>query len=535
MTGTALQRCLRRLILAAAAGLFLLLPFSVSATEEEEIIDEELPRVRLYYYRDIVTQPTARTLDTEIRMDWKPDRRSDIRYREVRIMTTRDCLSEKLPPGQSSYSFTMGKHGQLYEIKLVEVDSYGQERLLLDCLRLFLRLSEMPDLPVVEIETENEEEPDYTVAKKPDEKYLGASAADTDYVNGRLRIRYPDSVEDYGEMQIRVRGNTSAVLHPRQPYKIKLEEKADLLQREEGGTKSRHWVLLNNGTSLRTGVGFSFSEEIGMAWTPDFLYVNVFLNGDFRGLYILAENVRREEGRVNIGKDGFLIENDAYFWNEEVYFQTDSQPEVLGYTFKYPDVKPEDSEYIDSVRIYMNRIDRYIEDWDRKLSDYIDAESFARWYLFHHIMGTGDPAGSNIFLYLEHFDPEHPKENLLKLGPVWDMDSILLAADEKSGHRDYQNYYFSYLMKQECFREAYGAEWMRVREDMPRMLFHSLRIFDDQLEAMTKSRELTHRRSFENVISAEEEAAAIRLEMLKRIRYLYRTMPPEADKTPSRG
>ena len=57
---------------------------------------------------------------------------------------------------------------------------------------------------------------------------------------------------------------------------------------------------------------------IGMEFAPRIEYVNVIVNNDYRGLYILSENVRRDKDcRIDVDKDeGYIIELNAYFWNE---------------------------------------------------------------------------------------------------------------------------------------------------------------------------------------------------------------------------
>lgn len=50
---------------------------------------------------------------------------------------------------------------------------------------------------------------------------------------------------------------------------------------------------------------------------------------------------------VNVSEDGFIIERDTYFWNEDVYFSTDDKWNAkLNYTFKYPkNISTNDERY----------------------------------------------------------------------------------------------------------------------------------------------------------------------------------------------
>ena len=73
--------------------------------------------------------------------------------------------------------------------------------------------------------------------------------------------------------------------------------------------------------------GEAIADAVGMEWTPDYCYVMLYVNGDYRGLYVLSESVSRgtgegeEQWRVNVNKDGYLFECDAYWWNEDILYQ----------------------------------------------------------------------------------------------------------------------------------------------------------------------------------------------------------------------
>ena len=101
-------------------------------------------------------------------------------------------------------------------------------------------------------------------------------------------------------MQIKGRGNVSwKHKTEKKPYRIKLDAKAALC----GMRKDKHWVLLpKNDSKLSYYVdeaGFELSRRVGMAWTPSLQPIELVLNGDYFGLYLLIEKVRVEKNRVN--------------------------------------------------------------------------------------------------------------------------------------------------------------------------------------------------------------------------------------------
>ena len=201
-------------------------------------------------------------------------------------------------------------------------------------------------LPVLYINTVNSEEPTCDYVEHP-EGSMGRSITNVTKVPARLVIKkqnktqYDSGVYKKGEsgLTIKIRGNTSAYFNPKKPYKLKLQKKADILFREnENAYKDKNWLLLP--LYIFPLAGLKINELLGMPYAPQGSPVNVFINGDYRGIYLLMESVQQnEQCRVCINKDnGYLVERDPYWWNENLYFTTSiySGPSYC-YTFKYPD------------------------------------------------------------------------------------------------------------------------------------------------------------------------------------------------------
>lgn len=95
--------------------------------------------------------------------------------------------------------------------------------------------------------------------------------------------------------------------------------------------------------------GFKINELIGLQWTPQWEYVNVMYNGEYLGLYLLAEAVERNtDCRLNVDDTGFVVERDPYWWNEDGYVASTYAP-TYNYTFKCPDYEDLTSEQIDYI------------------------------------------------------------------------------------------------------------------------------------------------------------------------------------------
>ena len=305
----------------------------------------------------------------------------------------------------------------------------------------------------------------------------GASITNVVAKDARMQIYRADTLwydsgeyqEDESGIKIKHRGNTSAYYYKNKPFKLKLQKKADLVDfHEEGDTvnrKSKDWVLLNGAERLHSCIANQMSRLVGMEFTPRMEFANVIINNDYRGIYMLSENVKRDKDcRVNVDKeDGYIIELDAYFWNET--FSIPSKlTKVLQWTMKYPDAEDLTEEMEANIRADISRLETAVK--ADNYPEVIDVHSMARWILLHDILGTFDPAGSNIYVARQNTDPS----SLMRMPVAWDLASSM-NNDEVDNSEVFsrthieRGLFFSHLFANEkCrdFVEAYIDEWKRV-------------------------------------------------------------------------
>ena len=328
-------------------------------------------------------------------------------------------------------------------------------------------------LPMICITTVDGEEPTSTGIMHP-EGFNGASITDVVAKEARMKIFRDDTLwydsgeylKDEAGIKIKHRGNTSAYCYENKPFKLKLQKKADLIDfHEECDTvnrKSKDWVLLNCSFSIRTAFVYQVEKIIEMEYAPRVEYVNVFINNDYRGIYILSENVKRDKDcRVDVDKDeGYIIELNAYFWNE-TYSIPSKLTGFLQWTLKYPDVEDLTEEMEANIRSDISRLETSVSNDD--YPEVIDVRSVARWILLHDIVGTYDPAGCNIFVARKNQEAS----SLMRMPVAWDMDSSMLYPKQWSRTHTELGLFFSRLFANEkCqdFLETYVDEWNCVSQ-----------------------------------------------------------------------
>jgi hypothetical protein len=313
------------------------------------------------------------------------------------------------------------------------------------------------------------------------------------YVAGSISITPTAGSTDVaysGTMQIRGHG-TSTWLLPKKPYKVKLDTKASLLGMPAGST----WILLANyddKSLLRNQVAFEASRRLGMAWTPNSRFVELFVNGQYEGNYQLTEEIKINKNRVNIpelddtdisGKSltgGYLLEVDTRGDPDDILFTTSR-----GVIFDLHDPDPAAPQQLTYIENYMQQTEDVL--YSSKFTDpatgylqYLDRDSFIDWYLVNELFKNNDAAfWSSCWLYKD-------RSGKLFMGPVWDFD-IGAGNVNYNGNNDPTGWWLrsnpqvytqwtERLFDDPAFAAAVAARWKQVKATQ----FDSLSAYIDQ-------------------------------------------------------
>lgn len=257
---------------------------------------------------------------------------------------------------------------------------------------------------------------------------------------------------------IKGRGNTTWRLD-KKPYNIKLPKKASLL----GMKSSKKWCLLANAqehSMMRNRVAYDLADEVGLDFSPESRYLDLYANGEYLGTYQLSE-------KVDLGKNNLVSITDLQGNTEdaltaagenndiESYSLTKSgnrqgyelplNPDDItgGYLLEYV-VTPEEPCYFITTREQavdlktvnsieqVNYIADFVQDMEDALysetgynskgkhyTDYLDLESAALMYLLEELSVNIDTGISSCFFYK---DSDLTGDGKLHAAPVWDYD-----------------------------------------------------------------------------------------------------------------
>jgi hypothetical protein len=330
-------------------------------------------------------------------------------------------------------------------------------------------------IPVLRISTGNPYYDEATIKKDP-------------YIPATLTIEDPDGLyssvaEETVTMEIKGRGNTTWDL-PKKPYRLKLTEKKRLL----GMPNNKHFVLLanyNDKSLLRNSVAFRLSELAGMMWAPRWVPVELYIDNDFRGQYMLTEQVRVDKERINIdvvGADetdgGYSFEID---WKEQdegtlgwLQLPRTDEPgdDRLYFAFDDPEEPTAEQkawakDYIDRVQTAINKATTLSTGYVAQLSDLIDVSSFIQYFFVQEIT-------KNIDGNLRLSSPiAIARGGTLFFPCVWDFDLALGVAnyhanEQRGANSSHQGWYvrnaqwLKEMFKSDEFCDRVQTEWMEL-------------------------------------------------------------------------
>ena len=240
-----------------------------------------------------------------------------------------------------------------------------------------------------------------------------------DYIQAKLTIDGVGVYEDFeAGTEIRGRGNTTWG-RPKKPYRIKLNKKASIL----GLKAAKNWVLLANHfdeTLMLNAVAMKIGSQLDIEYVNHIIPVELTVNGQFLGNYMLTEQIEVDDNRVNIKNGGQLLEMDTYFKDDWKFKSTAYN---LPIEIKYPKLKNYDPAEADQELLQIKSEFEAFEDKVFSSSfpnsgylDVFDQDALVDYLIVYMLTANGElNHPKSTYLYKE-------KEGKYTMGPIWDFD-----------------------------------------------------------------------------------------------------------------
>ena len=214
------------------------------------------------------------------------------------------------------------------------------------------------------------------------------------------------------------RGNSSWYKE-KKPYSMTLNRETDLL----GMGQANNWVLMANAmdpSHLRNKAVYDLAAEAGMAYTPECRWVDLYLNGEYAGLYLLTERNEIHPNRVDLPEAGSFLVSRESRWR--LVSQNYAHVELKsGAALRIHDSALTETDLGDIWQSAENAIlaeDGIDPVTGKSWQELIDLDSWAMDYLSGEIFGNVDCGTISTYFYRDGRDPS----GKICAGPVWDYD-----------------------------------------------------------------------------------------------------------------
>lgn len=273
---------------------------------------------------------------------------------------------------------------------------------------------------------------------------------------------------------IHLRGNSTAG-QAKKGYKLKFDTKQQVLDMDN----SKHWVLVANyddKTLMRQYVGYELANYLyGDTYTPVMKYVNMYLGGEYMGVYLLGQNIRVAGERVDIEEmttestditGGYIIEFDQR-QDVDYHYRFSVTVDRTYYPFSIvaPDEEVVTEEHVAYIKQYMTDFLNTLTSnpSSHAYEEYIDVDSFVNWYIAMEIMKTSDAQMyASIYLYKD-------ANGKLHMGPCWDFNpgagniNYNGSVVNTSGFWIRNGLWWRYLFRDQRFVDKVKARYQELR------------------------------------------------------------------------
>ena len=262
--------------------------------------------------------------------------------------------------------------------------------------------------------------------------------------------QYASDAKDYsfnGNIHIKLRGNSS-LGYSQKKFTLETRDANDKeLDVPLLGMPAEHdWVLLSpyaDVSMVRDALAFDLWTDMGY-WAPRIRMCEVVYNGEYAGVYGLAESIKPGKDRVNIAKlkktdvsgleltGGYLLRIDTY--NEKDATFNSNVPGIgaggftnqITWTCRYPKKKKLQPEQFDYIKGFINDMEHCFNsenytDPKNGYAKYINVKSFVDYFIHTELSLNPDGYKRSAYFYKTKQN-EDGTGGKLHAGPTWDYN-----------------------------------------------------------------------------------------------------------------
>lgn len=325
------------------------------------------------------------------------------------------------------------------------------------------------NLPIIEIDTDDQQ------IIKEEARFARVGIIDGSDDGSSI----DDSFDASLYCSVKLRGASSYAVFDKPQYRITFYRNADHDKMNYplcGMTASSEWVL--NGpfldqTMMRNSLVYNLAHSFEL-WSPDAAYAELFVNGDYMGLYLVLEPVNAEAGRLELsdyslasGQTAYIVRRDRSGTEDNPISTFGAQ---MGYTnnelsISYPTatnlINRQRKWIISDISAFEEALySEYFADSTVGYAKHIDTDSFVDYYLLNEAVLNHDAGSLSTFCYKD-------LGGKLRMA-VWDYNDSFdnyqwFSMNPESFHLQGATW-FNRLLQDRAFVEKLCARYHELRE-----------------------------------------------------------------------
>jgi hypothetical protein len=282
---------------------------------------------------------------------------------------------------------------------------------------------------------------------------------------------------------IEIRGSSSQFFFPKKSFGLEIRDSLNTTTAINktflGMPAESDWILYapyTDKTFFRDILTHTLFTQMGQ-YSPRSKFVELVVNGNYLGVYIAEEKIKRDSNRVNIAKmlptdsaganltGGYILKIDKATGTFNGAFQSNitnyqGNSKIVYFQYDYPATPTfKQQNYIKS---YVDSFEQTLMalNWQDPINGYrkfININSFIDFFLLNELGNNVD--GYRLSTYL-HKKKITNGDGKLHMGPIWDFNLAYRNADYCDGWRT-----DSWAIYQPCNQENYPFWWDRLFQD----------------------------------------------------------------------
>ena len=317
----------------------------------------------------------------------------------------------------------------------------------------------------------------------------GTAIVDEPKIMAEMVVMEDDIIDFSGLIGIEIRGSSSQMF-PKKQFGLETRDAS-----EEGIDVSilglpeeEDWILYapySDKSLIRNVLIYDLARDIGR-YASRLNFAEVSINGDYNGLYVFMEKLKRDANRIDINKlkvdensgedvtGGYILKIDKADGADDTLYTdvnaitSDYAPmkatlnQKIHFVYDTPDEEDITDEQRQYITNYMNAFEDALAadnftDANDGYAKYIDVDSFIDFFLLNELSNNVDGFRLSTWLTKE-------KSEKLKMGPIWDFNLAFGNANYCGGG---ETNVWAYKFNERCSNDTWLIPfwWERLLSD----------------------------------------------------------------------